>query len=117
MKMLKNHVQLIGNVGADPEIRKVGKGVPMIRFSLATTEFSKNANGERVSHTEWHQVVAWNQLAEIVERLCVKGSEVAVSGKIRYRSYTDREGRERTSTDIVADEIHVFQPRREPVAV
>lgn len=115
MRMLKNNVQLIGNLGADPEVRKVGQNKRVLKISLATTDFYRDASGERKSSTEWHQIIVWDKLAEIVERMCTKGSEIAVSGRLTHRSYTEKSGDTRYITEIVATEVMVFNTRRDPV--
>jgi single-strand DNA-binding protein len=97
-----NKVTLIGHVGQDPEVKRLENGTPVGRFSLATNEAYKDANGELKEQTEWHNVVVWRNLAEQAEKVLKKGSLVYVEGKISYRKYTGKDGIERTSTDIVA---------------
>lgn len=103
-----NKVTLIGHLGQDPEIKRLENGTPVGRFSLATNESYKDANGELVENTEWHNIVVWRQQAETAERLLKKGALVYVEGKISYRKYTDKNGIERTSTDIVANTFRLM---------
>ena len=87
-----NKVILIGNVGADPDIKYLDGGVAVARFSLATTESYKNKNGERVDQTEWHNIVLWRNLAEIAEKYVKKGMRLYIEGRIRNRSWEDQNG-------------------------
>ena len=105
MSTLKNHVQLIGNVGQEPIITNLESGKKVARFSLATNEYYKNAKGEKVQSTEWHTVVAWGKTAEIIENYAGKGKEIGVSGKLKNRSYEDKDGIKRYVTEIEANEI------------
>ena len=82
MYALKNKVQLIGNLGANPEIKTLEGGRKLARFSLATSENHRNTNGEKVTETQWHNIVAWGKVAEIAEKYLKKGSEVAIEGKL-----------------------------------
>ncbi len=97
---LRNKVQLIGNLGMDPEVKEMKNGRKMATFSLATNETYKNNAGEKVTDTQWHNIVIWGQAAGIAERFLQKGSEVAVEGKLINRSYTDKEGNKRYVTEI-----------------
>ena len=105
MNAMKNRVQLIGNLGAAPEVRNLNSGKKVAQFSMATSETYKNSAGERVQETQWHQVVVWNKLAEIAENFLDKGKRVAVEGKLTYRSYEDKNGVKRYVTEIVASDI------------
>lgn len=105
MNAMKNRVQLIGNLGATPEVRNLNSGKKVAQFSMATSETYKNSAGERVQDTQWHQVVAWNKLAEVVENYLDRGKRVAVEGKLVYRSYEDKNGVKRYVTEIVASDI------------
>ena len=100
-----NKVILIGNLGKDPEVRYLDSGVAVANFSLATTENYKNKEGERVSQTEWHNIVLWRGLAEVAEKWLKKGSSVYVEGKIRNRKWEDKEGNTRYTTEILGDNI------------
>ncbi len=105
MNAMKNRVQLIGNLGATPEVRNLNSGKKVAQFSMATSETYKNSAGERVQDTQWHQVVAWNKLAEVVENYLDRGRRVAVEGKLVYRSYEDKNGVKRYVTEIIASDI------------
>lgn len=104
---------LIGNVGADPEVRYVEQGVAVARLSLATTERGYTLqNGTQVpDHTDWHNVILWRRLAEIVEQYVHKGDKLYVEGRLRYSSYDDRHGQRRFKTEIWADNIELFSQR------
>lgn len=105
MYAMKNKVQLIGNLGKDPEIKTTDSGKKLARFSVATNESYKNANGEKVTETQWHSLVAWGKTAQIVEKYLNKGSEVAIDGKLVSRSYTDKAGAKKYITEIQVNEI------------
>jgi len=100
-----NKVILVGNLGKDPEVRYLDNGVAVANFSLATTENYKNKEGERVSQTEWHNIVLWRGLAEVAEKYLKKGSSVYIEGKIRTRKWEDKEGNNRYSTEILGDNM------------
>jgi len=105
MNTLRNKVQLIGNLGNAPEIITLDSGKKLAKFSIATNESYKNAQGEKVQDTQWHNVVAWNKTAEIVEKYLEKGKEVAIEGKLTTRSYDDKEGNKRYITEVVCNEL------------
>lgn len=105
MSTIKNHVQLIGNVGQEPTITNLENVKKVARFSLATNEYYKNDKGEKVQNTEWHTVVAWGKTAEIIEKYAGKGKEIGVSGKLKSRSYEDNDGIKRYVTEVEANEI------------
>ena len=105
MSTIKNHVQLIGNVGQEPTVTNLESGKKVVRFSLATNENYKNDKGEKVQSTDWHTVVAWGKTAEIVEKYAVKGKEIGITGKLKTRSYTTEDGNQRYVTEVVANEI------------
>ena len=100
-----NKVMLIGNLGKDPEVRYLDNGVAVANFSLATTENYKNKEGERVSQTEWHNVVLWRGLAEVAEKYLKKGASVYIEGKIKTRKWEDKEGITRYSTEVLGDNM------------
>jgi single-strand DNA-binding protein len=101
-----NKVILIGNLGADPEVRHLQNGASVANFRLATSETYKDRQtGERREQTEWHNVVAWRGLAEITEKYLRKGSKVYVEGKLRTRKWQDKDGQDRYTTEIQADEM------------
>ncbi len=105
MNALRNKVQLIGNLGNDPEIVTLDSGTKLAKFSIATNESYKNTQGEKVTDTEWHNVVAWGKTAEIVENYLVKGNEVAIEGKLTHRKYETKEGEKRYITEIKCNEL------------
>jgi len=105
MYALKNKVQLIGNLGHKPEIRTLEGGKKMARFSVATNEVYRNAKGEKVTETQWHNLVAWGKVAEIAEKYLDKGSEVAIEGKLTNRSYQDKEGTKKYITEVQVNEV------------
>jgi single-strand DNA-binding protein len=100
MKVLNNSVQLIGHLGKDVEVKVFESGSKMARISLATTDMYKNQNGEQVSQTQWHTLVAWGKTAELMANSLTKGSQVAINGALNYRTYTDRDGQRRTIAEI-----------------
>lgn len=101
-----NKVILIGNLGADPEIRHLPSGIPVANFRIATSEvFRDKTTGEKREQTEWHNIVAWRGLAEVVEKYVKKGSKVYVEGKLRTRQWQDKDGVQRYTTEIQADEL------------
>jgi len=105
MNALRNKVQLIGNLGNAPEIKTLEGGKKMARFSVATNEDYRNANGEKIKETQWHNLVAWGKLAEIAEKYLGKGKEVAIEGKLVSRTYNDKEGNKKYSTEIHVNEL------------
>ena len=109
-----NKVILIGNLGKDPDIQRSENGVKRATFSLATTESYKNKDGQKVDHTEWHNIVLWRGLAEVAENYLKKGNTVYIEGRIRKREYEDKDGVKRYITDIHADNMTMLGgPRRE----
>lgn len=105
MNALRNKVQLIGNLGQDPEVLELEGGNKMAKFSIATNETYRNAKGEKVTDTQWHQVVAWGKTAEIVENYLGKGKEVAIEGKLIHRSYDTSEGQRKYVTEVKCTEL------------
>jgi len=105
MNTLKNKVQLIGNLGNDPEIINLESGKMLAKFSIATNESYKNAQGEKVTDTQWHNVVAWGKTASLVEKYLQKGKEIAIEGKLTTRSWEDKEGIKRYTTEVVCNEL------------
>ena len=112
MSSIRNRVQLIGNLGADPEIKEMESGRKMAKFSVATNEIYRNQAGDLVTETQWHRLVAWGRTAEIAEEYLKKGSEVAVDGKIQTRSYETDEGEQRYTTEIVINELVMTGPKK-----
>lgn len=100
-----NKVMLIGNLGKDPEVKYLEGGVAVAKFPLATSESYKDKTGKKVDQTEWHNIVLWRGLAEIAEKLLKKGAQVYIEGKIRTRSWQDKEGNKRYTTEIVGDNL------------
>lgn len=106
-----NRVTLIGNLGRDPEVRRLENGTAVAKFPIATNENYKDNNGEWQTMTEWHDVVLWRNNAEYAEKYLKKGSMVFVEGKITHRKYTDKTGIERYATEIVANNCRAFEKR------
>lgn len=102
---IKNRVQLVGNLGATPEVRSLEGGNKVARFSVATSDFYTNKKGEKVTETHWHNIVVWGKLAGIAEQLLQKGSEVVIDGKLNTRNYVDKEGVKKYITEVVANEF------------
>ena len=105
MNTLRNKVQLIGNLGNDPEIITLDSGKKLAKFSLATNEYYKDADGQKQTKTDWHNLVAWNKTAELIENYVTKGKEIAVEGKLTTRSYETKEGEKRYITEVVVNEV------------
>jgi len=101
-----NKVILVGNLGADPEIMTMESGTKMARLSVATNEFYRDKDGERVEKTEWHRVVLWRNRAELAEKFLSKGRQVYIEGRLRTRQYQDKEGNQRYTTEVVGDVIN-----------
>tara|TARA_B100001059_G_C17569090_1_gene444025 strand:+ start:252 stop:707 length:456 start_codon:yes stop_codon:yes gene_type:complete len=115
-----NKVILIGNLGKDPEVRHLESGVAVCNFSIATGETYKDRNsGEKVTHTEWHNIVLWRGLAEVAEKYLKKGAKIYIEGKLRTRSWQDQEGNTRYTTEILGDNMTMLgksEPNPSPVA-
>jgi single-strand DNA-binding protein len=105
MYALKNKVQLIGNLGNNPEVKTLESGKKMVKFSVATNETYRNAKGEKVVETQWHNLIAWGKVAEIAEKFLHKGSEVALEGKLINRSYNDKDGNKKYVTEVQVNEL------------
>jgi len=105
MYNLKNKVQLIGNLGNAPEMHDTESGKKLARFSVATNQSYRNAAGEKITETTWHQLFAWGAVAEIAEKYLNRGSEVAIEGKLVNRNYIDKEGIKRYVTEIQVNEL------------
>jgi single-strand DNA-binding protein len=104
-----NKVILIGNLGRDPEVRRLENGAVVAKFSVATNETYKDKNGEFQTQTEWHDVVAWRYLAERAERNLAKGKLVYIEGKLTHRKYQDKEGKDRYITEVVANNLRLLE--------
>jgi len=111
MNTLRNRVQLIGNLGANPEIKEFDGGKKLARFSIATTDTYKNDKGEKVQDTTWHNVVAWGKLADTVGTYLTKGNEIALEGKLSNRSWEDKEGTKKYITEIVMNEMVMLKTK------
>jgi single-strand DNA-binding protein len=109
-----NKVILIGNLGKDPEITRLESGVKKAVFSLATTEVYRNKEGEKVNHTEWHNIILWRGLAEVAENYLKKGNTVFIEGRIRKREYEDKDGIKRYITDIQGDNMTMLSTGPRP---
>lgn len=105
MNSLKNQVQLIGHVGQDPEIKTFEGEKKLAQLSIATNDVYKNDKGDKVEETQWHRVSAWGKTADLIEKYVSKGKEIAVQGKLRYRSYEDKNGDKRFVTEIIVSEL------------
>ena len=108
-----NKVILIGNLGADPEIREMPDGTKMAKFSIATTERYTNKSGEKISNTEWHNIVLWRGTAEVAEKYLHKGDSVCIEGKLKTRSWEDDNGVKKYATDIQGDSMTMLGSRRD----
>lgn len=106
-----NKVQLIGHLGGDPELRYTEGNVPVASFSLATNESYKDQNGNLVERTEWHRIVAWRKLAELLGEYLRKGSKVYIEGKLQTRSWDDKDGNKRYMTEVVVSEFVFLDPK------
>jgi single-strand DNA-binding protein len=111
-----NKVILVGNVGKDPVIRYFDKGVAKVTFPLATSETYTNQQGETITSTEWHNIVLWRALAEVAEKTVKKGAQVYIVGKIKTRSYVDKDGNNKYITEILADTLLLLEKKQGPVS-
>jgi single-strand DNA-binding protein len=109
--MSVNKVILVGNVGKDPETRYLEGGSAVSKFSMATSEVYRNKDGEKITTTEWHNIVLWRGLAEVAEKYVKKGSQIFIEGRIKTRSYTDKDGNTRYITEIVGDNMQLLGKR------
>src|SRR5262245_50722240 len=114
MRNMRNKVQLIGNIGSDPEVKNLQGGKKVVKLSLATNDSYKNASGERIKETQWHNLVAWNKTAERVEKYLRKGSKIVVDGKILNRSYIDKEGNKKYTTEILVNDLLMLDTQKVP---
>lgn len=106
-----NKVMLIGRLGKDPEVRHLENGSSVGKFSIATTESYKDKEGNKVEQTEWHDIVVWRGLAQVAEKYLTKGKLVFVEGKLTHRKWVDKEGNNRRSTEVVADNFRMLESR------
>jgi len=105
MNSMKNKVQLIGHVGQEPEVKTFREGKKVANMTIATNDYYTNDKGEKVEQTEWHRIVAWGKVAELIEKYVTKGKEIAIEGKLTHRSYDDKDGNKRYVTEVVANDI------------
>lgn len=105
MNALRNKVQLIGNVGQDPEIKIIEGGKKLAKLVLATNEVFYNEKGDKVTDTQWHNVSAWGKTADIIEKYVSKGKEIGIEGKLTHRSYEDKDGNKRYFTEVVVNDL------------
>lgn len=113
MKQLINKVQLIGNLGAAPELMTFDNGNKMAKFSIATNESYKDKNGELIENTQWHNVVAWGAIAETASKYLNKGSKVAINGKLANRNWEDKDGNKRYTTEVVMNEMLILDQKKD----
>ena len=107
MNALRNKVQLIGNLGMNPQVKEFDGGKKLVKFSLATNESYKNNEGKRISETQWHSMIAWGNTATYVEKFLKQGMQVAIDGKLINRIYTDKQGIKRFLTEIQINEVMI----------
>lgn len=105
MNQLKNSVRLLGNLGANPELRELPSGKKLARINLATSESYKDAEGNKVTETQWHNLVAWGKTAEYASKYLTKGSKIAIEGKLINKNFNDKDGNKRYLTEIYVNEI------------
>jgi len=113
MKNLKNQVQLIGHLGADPEVKLLNSGTKVARFSLATSDYYKDKEGNKVTDTQWHKIIAWNGGATYAEKYLKKGMEIMISGKLVYGNYEDKDGIKRYTTEIVSHDMLILSKKED----
>ncbi len=113
--MAVNKAILVGFVGNDPEVKYLDSGTPVANFRIATSENYTNKAGEKVTQTEWHNIVLWRGLAEVAEKYVKKGAQVFIEGRIRTRTWDDRDGNKRYTTEIVADNMQLMGKRGDNV--
>jgi single-strand DNA-binding protein len=111
MMNIRNHVQLVGRLGANPEVKTTEGGNKMARFSIAVSKTFTNKQGEKITDVQWHSVVAWGGLADIAGKILQKGTQVTIDGRLHKRNYTNKEGEKRSATEIIANELFVMQQK------
>lgn len=114
MNNIKNSVQLVGHLGKDVQLSNFDNGTKKASFSLATNDYYKNAQGEKIQETHWHNIISWGNLAENMNNLLEKGSEVLIKGKLVSRSYDDKSGNKKYITEVVANEFLSFNKKEMP---
>jgi single-strand DNA-binding protein len=105
---MNNNVQLIGHLGRNPEVKTLDNGTKVARLTLATSSYKRNANGDRETQTQWHNLSVWGKQAEVAEKFLIKGKHVAVSGKLNNRAYVDNTGTKRVYTEILVNSFQMF---------
>lgn len=111
MKTLRNKVYLIGNLGKNPEVITLTSGRKLAKFTLATSSYYKNTNGERIKDTQWHNIVAWGSSAGVIEKYLKKGSQIAVDGQLQYRGYESKAGEKKYITEIILNDFTMLQKK------
>lgn len=111
MNTMKNKVQLIGHLGMNPEVKTTESGKKLAKLNVATNETYRNAKGEKITDTQWHQIIAWGKTADIAEKYLQKGTEVVIDGKLINKSYTDKDSVKRYVTEIQANEILILSKK------
>ncbi len=117
MNNLRNRVNLIGNLGIDPKVTELDGGRKKARFTMATNDVYRNAQGEKVVDTQWHNIVAWGNNAVFAEKYLQKGMEVTVEGRLTYREYEDKKGERRFITEVVVDRMLILKGNKQQTAV
>lgn len=112
MNSMRNKVQLIGNIGADPEVKETANGSKMVRISLATSENYLNAKKEKVEETNWHNLLFWGNLAASTEKYMHKGDSIAIEGRLKNNTFTDKNGEKRYANDIVVHEYQLLSKKK-----
>jgi len=112
MNTMKNKVQLVGNLGSNPEVKTTENGKKLARISIATNESYRNAKGEKVVETQWHNVIAWGKTADIAEKYLSKGIEIMIEGKLVNKQYTDKDGVKRYTTEVQASELLILSKKQ-----
>ncbi len=105
MYTIKNKIQLIGFLGNDPVVKRTDSGDKLVKFSIATNETYRNSEGVKIKNTQWHNLIAWNKIADIAEKYLQRGTEVAIEGKLLHRDYIDKEGNKRVVSEIQVSEM------------
>ena len=114
MNTLRNKVQLIGRLGQNPEIRTFDNGKVMAKFSLATTDSYKDSSGKKITETQWHNITVWGPMAKTAEKFLLKGSEVAVEGKLVHRAWDDKDGKKKYFTEVVLSDMIMLRGKNAP---
>lgn len=114
MNTLRNKVQLIGRLGQNPELRSFENGKAMAKFSLATEDSYRDTTGKKITETQWHNIVAWGNLAKTAEQYLVKGSEVAVEGRLTHRTYDDKDGKKCYYTEVILNDMVMLRGNSQP---